>query len=336
MKKFVTLGTECAEYLKATKASEGTLFPLVCLPQAPFLASLSYSFFPIFTIDALATANARISSLEAELEASRRAFDTATVAKTNAEKASKSALDKAKKMEKSLADLKKERTQRDQAVALRLNKMSALAGGKHHAFFFSFVWVACSCAPLMCLCFLDCIEHTGIPSASAQLDDDSLMAAVSLLEANWISIQGIFELASRVLTRISIGLWPKQRADIENSDLKKLVKAFDTSEDPILLLKGRSIKRGAEGAIALAYAHGEEVDWEKVSSFRSWPLSELRGFFERAKKYAPGIVSIISPSVASLTSAPASSTPSSGATMHPPGAAATSMLPAPEQDAEVA
>jgi hypothetical protein len=84
----------------------------------------------------LATANARIASLEAELEVSRRAFDAA---KTNAEKCSKSALDKAKKMEKSLTNLKKERTQRDQAVALRLNKMSALAGGKHHSFSFSFV-----------------------------------------------------------------------------------------------------------------------------------------------------------------------------------------------------
>jgi hypothetical protein len=162
------------------------------------------------------------------------------------------------------------------------------------------------------------------------------MAAVSLLEVNWVSIQGIFELASRVLTQISIGLWPKQRADIENSDLKKLVKAFDTPEDPIFLLKGRSVKWGAEGAIALAYAHGEEVEWEKVSSFRDRPLSELRGFFERAKKYMPGIVSIISPSAASSNSAPASSTPSSGATMPPPGAAATSTSPAPEQDAEVA
>jgi hypothetical protein len=139
-----------------------------------------------------------------------------------------------------------------------------------------------------------------------------------------------------VLTRISIGLWPKQRADIENADLKKLVKAFDIPKDPILLLKGRSVKRGAEGSIALAYAHGEEVDWEKVSSFRGRPLSELRGFFERAKKYAPGIVSIISPSADSLTSAPASSTPSSGAAMPPPGAAATSASPAPEQDVEVA
>jgi hypothetical protein len=59
----------------------------------------------------LAIANARISSLETELEASRRAFDAATVAKTSDEKSSKSALDKVKKMEKSLADLKKERTQ---------------------------------------------------------------------------------------------------------------------------------------------------------------------------------------------------------------------------------
>jgi chromosome segregation ATPase len=93
-------------------------------------------FFLFFTIDALATANARISSLEAELTASRRAFDAATAAKTNVEKSSKSALDKAKKMEKSLADLKKEWAQRDQVVALRLNKMSALAGGKYHAFSF--------------------------------------------------------------------------------------------------------------------------------------------------------------------------------------------------------
>jgi hypothetical protein len=47
-------------------------------------------------------------------------------------------------------------------------------------------------------------------------------------------------------------------------------------------------------------------------------------------------VSIISPSVASLTSAPASLTPSSGMTMPPPGAAATFASPATEHDAEVA
>jgi hypothetical protein len=35
------------------------------------------------------------------------------------------------------------------------------------------------------------------------------MAAVNLLEVNWISILEIFELARSVLARIFVGLWPK-------------------------------------------------------------------------------------------------------------------------------
>jgi hypothetical protein len=58
--------------------------------------------------DALASANARIASLEAELSASQRAFDVATAAKASAEKLHKSTLAKAKKMEKALADANKE------------------------------------------------------------------------------------------------------------------------------------------------------------------------------------------------------------------------------------
>jgi hypothetical protein len=86
------------------------------------------------------------------------------------------------------------------------------------------------------------------------------MATVNLLEANWISVQEIFELASRVLIWIFIRLWPNQKADMPADDLRKLAKVFDTPEDPILLMKSRSMKRGAEGDIALTYAHGEEVD----------------------------------------------------------------------------
>jgi hypothetical protein len=172
-----------------------------------------------------------------------------------------------------------------------------------------------------------------------QPDDDPLLAAVNLLESNWISIQEIFELASRVLTRIFVGLWPKRKADMPDADMKKLAMAFNTPEDPILRIKSRSMKRGAEGAIALTYAHGEEVNWEKVSSSRGQPLSKLRGFFEKAKKYAPGIVSIISPLVASSTSAtPASPTPTTSGSMPPPNAGATSSAPtsATKPDAEVA
>jgi hypothetical protein len=121
-------------------------------------------------------------------------------------------------------------------------------------------------------------------------------------------------------------------------DLKKLAAAFDTIDDPILSMKSRSVKRGAEGAIALTYLHGEEVDWEKVSSSCGRPLSELLGFFEKAKKYAPGIVSIITPLAASSTSTPASLTPATSASMPPPSAGATSSTPtsATEPAAEVA
>jgi hypothetical protein len=164
------------------------------------------------------------------------------------------------------------------------------------------------------------------------------MVAMNLLELNWIYVQEVLELTRRVLTRIFVGLWPKKRADMPADDLKKLAATFDTIEDPILLMKSHSVKRGAEGAIALAYSHGEEVDWEKVSSSHGRPLSELLGFFEKAKKYVPGIVSIIAPSAASSTSPPASSTPATSASMPPPSAGATSSAPtfATEPAAEVA
>jgi hypothetical protein len=121
-----------------------------------------------------------------------------------------------------------------------------------------------------------------------------------------------------------VGLWPKKRAEMPTDDLKKLAEAFDTVEDPVLMMKSRSVKRGVEGAIALAQSHGKEVVWEKVSSFGARPLSELLGFFEKAKKYAPGIVSII--------------TPSASASMPPPSAGADSSAPstATEPAAEVA
>jgi hypothetical protein len=140
------------------------------------------------------------------------------------------------------------------------------------------------------------------------------------------------------MTQIFVRLWPKKKADVPTADLKKLDTAFDTVEEPILLMKSRSVKRGTEGAIALAYSHGEEVDWEKVSSSHGRPLSELLGFFEKAKKYVPGIVSIITPSVASLTSMRASLTPATSASMPLLSAGATSSAPSAPQEpaAEVA
>jgi hypothetical protein len=132
-----------------------------------FLYSTVFSL--LCAADALAAANARISSLEAELEASRKAWDTATAAKTTANKSTKSALAGAKKAEKALSNANKERIQWEQVVTDRLNKMSALTGGKYHAFpFFAelpTLMLADVCFFLY-LCFLGCLEHTGVSSAS--------------------------------------------------------------------------------------------------------------------------------------------------------------------------
>jgi hypothetical protein len=134
------------------------------------------------------------------------------------------------------------------------------------------------------------------------------MAAVDLLESNWKLVQEFLQLIRRMLSRIFVRLWVKKKVEVP-VDLRKLAKTFDSVEDLVLTMKSRSVKRGVEGAIALTQSHGEEVNWEKVSSSHARPLSELLDFFEKAKKYAPGIVSIITPSAASSTSMPTSSTP---------------------------
>jgi hypothetical protein len=191
----------------------------------------------------------------------------------------------------------------------------------------------------LALPFYGAAEKIGVSLVLRQPDTkDPLLAAVDLLEADWKLVQEVLQLTCHMLTRMFVGLWPKKRGEMLVNNLKKLDEAFDTLEDPVFVMKGRSVKRGVEGAIALAQSHGEEVDWEKVSSSRARPLSELLGFFEKAKKYAPGIVSIIIPLAASLTPAPGSLTPVASALMPPPSVDADSSAPSTttEPAAEVA
>jgi hypothetical protein len=86
------------------------------------------------------------------------------------------------------------------------------------------------------------------------------MASVDMLESNWKLALDIFRLTRHVLVRIFVGFWPKKRGDMLGDNLKKLIETFDTVEDPVLALKRTSVKRGVEGAIALAQLYGEEVD----------------------------------------------------------------------------
>jgi hypothetical protein len=50
MKKFITLGTECAKYLKAAKASEGSIFPFTLLISSTFLCFFIILIFPCFLL----------------------------------------------------------------------------------------------------------------------------------------------------------------------------------------------------------------------------------------------------------------------------------------------
>jgi hypothetical protein len=86
-------------------------------------------------------------------------------------------------------------------------------------------------------------------------------------------------------------------------NLTDLAKSFDIDEEPTLQLKGISIKRGAEGAIALSLAHGTNFDWEKISSPHGHTRDEMKVFFEKAKKLAPALLNTISPSAASAVPA---------------------------------
>jgi hypothetical protein len=55
-----------------------------------------------------------------------------------------------------------------------------------------------------------------------------------------------------MLIRIFVGLWPKKKEEMPVDKNQKLLKAFDTSEDPVLAMKHTLVKHGVEEAIALA------------------------------------------------------------------------------------
>jgi hypothetical protein len=162
------------------------------------------------------------------------------------------------------------------------------------------------------------------------------MDAVNLLEEKWISIQETLELVSRVLSRLFNSLWPKKKVTVPKGNLAELAKPFDTTEDPILQLKGLSIKRGVEGAIALSLAHGTDFDWEKASSPHGCTRDEMRVLIEKAKKFAPALSKTISPSATSAVPAPPSPAVKDAVPPSTSGPDTDAPPPTAEQNTEVA
>jgi hypothetical protein len=75
-----------------------------------------------------------------------------------------------------------------------------------------------------------------------------------------------------------------------------------------------------------------------VGSSHGRPRSELKAFFEKAKRYAPGIVVMIPLAASATATAPISSTPATSGSMPPPDAGAASAMPTSvvDREAEVA
>jgi hypothetical protein len=159
---------------------------------------------------------------------------------------------------------------------------------------------------------------------------DPLLDSVDVLESNWKLARDFLQQTRHVLVHMFVGLFLKKRNEMPVENLRKLITAFDTIEDPVRAMKLISVKQGVKGAIALIQTHGEEVDWEKVGSSYACPLVEMTEFFKKAKEYAPKLVSLILLATTSSTNAPGSSTPSSSTPAPDASTPAAPMDPATE------
>jgi hypothetical protein len=162
------------------------------------------------------------------------------------------------------------------------------------------------------LYFRDVAEQLGeVMKLRLECTKDPLLDSVDVLESNWRIVRDILQRTRHVLPRMFVELFPKKKDELPVGNLRKLVEAFDTLEDPVLQMKLSSVKQGVEGTITLTQSHGKEVDWEKVGSSYARPPAKMKEFFKKAKEYAPKLVSLTLLAPMPSASAPSAFTPTS-------------------------
>jgi hypothetical protein len=160
------------------------------------------------------------------------------------------------------------------------------------------------------LYFRDAAEQLGeVMKLCPECAKDPSLDSVDVLESNWRIVRDILQRTRHILHHMFVGLFTKKKDELSVGNLRKLVKAFDTLEDPVLQMKLSLVKQGVEGTIALTQSHGEEVGWEKVGSSYARRPAEMKEFFKKAKEYASKLVSLILPAPALSASAPLASAP---------------------------
>ncbi|KAM0887225.1 hypothetical protein ACQ4PT_029181 [Festuca glaucescens] len=136
---------------------------------------------------------------------------------------------------------------------------------------------------------------------------DPLLDLLTMLEANNVRVRNMLVHARRAFTRLFGHFFLRQK---QPEDLLALADVFNAQEDPVLNYRRATTKTGMEIVMAIAMAHGEVVDWDKVSSSHAvdkagQPMS-LVPFLKNAKKFSKKMISLVHPTSAP----PASATPS--------------------------
>jgi hypothetical protein len=295
----------------------------VVFPLYPYLATFDfYLSFCVIILSAVSLANAlaRVTSLEAKLKTTSKALKEAnekcakevSAAKVSADKAVKEAEARTIKAKKALAKVSQRQAKREEDVVKRLDGILMFVHSKYSLAFVFYCFIpVCQHAFFLLVVFFVMRQNSLERSSSFAWKNtkDPLLDVVGVLESKWRNVRNILQRTRHVLPSLFVGLFPKKKKDMPVGNLRNLVEAFDTLEDPILQLKLSSVRRGVEGTISLTQSHGENVDWEKVSFTYSRSLEEMKKFFLEAKKYTPNLVSFILPTLTPSTTAPSSSAP---------------------------
>jgi hypothetical protein len=89
------------------------------------------------------------------------------------------------------------------------------------------------------------------------------------------------------------------RRQKEPEDLLALADIFNAVEDPALNYRRAARKTGVEISMPMAMAHGEVVDWDKVSSshavYKAGQLTSLVPFLKNAKRFSKKMISLVHP-----------------------------------------
>jgi hypothetical protein len=177
-----------------------------------------------------------VASLEAELKSISKALKDANAAKTSAEKAANAAEARASKAEKALVEVAKKQATREGAIIERLDAIVASVG----SLFFGLPLYPATLVPvdvllLAYLYFCDATEQLGeVMKLCLECAKDPLLDSVDVLESNWRIVRDILQRTRHVLPRMFVELFLKKKDELPVGNLRKLVEAFDTLEDPVL------------------------------------------------------------------------------------------------------